>query len=378
MTVRTAILSDYAITPLAFGSEENLSAYLEGRSCLRRHVGTFGIQDPFYASLFDREQVEAEAVKAGIPENYSFFEKVAILAAGRAIEASGTDPASPRTAFIISSTKGNIERLDNCPGEAPLDVPAARIASFFGNPSTPVVVSVACISGLAALIHARRLLTSSTRYDRVVVCGAEAYCGFFVSGFQCLKALSANRCRPFCADRDGLNLGEAAACMVLGRSDDTQLAPWEIVCGAVRNDANHISGPSRTGEGSYNCLRAVLPHCEERPAFVSVHGTGTAYNDEMESVALSRAGLLDVPVCAMKSVFGHTMGAAGILESILSIKSLDKGLVLPTPGFTGGGVSYPVDASPVPRLADGNSFIKLLSGFGGCNAAALFRKGGAR
>ena len=159
----------------------------------------------------------------------------------------------------------------------------------------------------------------------------------------------------------------------------TQNSLWELVDGAVRNDANHISGPSRTGEGSYNALQYLLPLVNrEQLAFVNVHGTATRYNDEMEAIALERAGLLDVPVNALKGIFGHTMGAAGILESIVSMQACDAGMVLPTQGFSELGVSRPVWVSAQEMSTHGTEFIKLLSGFGGVNGALLFRKGGAR
>ena len=189
-----------------------------------------------------------------------------------------------------------------------------------------------------------------------------------VTGFQSLKALSPEACKPFDASRVGLNLGEAAAAIVL-KADE---GDWELVAGAIRNDANHISGPSRTGEGSYNALRAVLPFVEKKDlAFVNVHGTATVYNDEMESIALGRAGLTDVPVNALKGYFGHTMGAAGLLESILSMKALEAGIVPATRGFSQLGVSVPVRVSDKEQSAIGNSFIKLLSGFGGVNRQAF-------
>jgi 3-oxoacyl-[acyl-carrier-protein] synthase-1 len=103
-----------------------------------------------------------------------------------------------------------------------------------------------------------------------------------------------------------------------------------------------------------------------------VHGTATAYNDEMESIAIYRAGLIDVPVTGLKGYYGHTMGAAGIMESILSMYAVQDGTVLATRGYAEQGVTYPVNLSPENRAANGNRFIKLLSGFGGCNAALSY------
>jgi 3-oxoacyl-[acyl-carrier-protein] synthase-1 len=220
----------------------------------------------------------------------------------------------------------------------------------------------------------------SGQYDTAVVIGADVLSPFIVAGFQSLKALSDEQCRPFSANRKGLNLGEAAATVVYQIVDDNSDG-WRMLAGAVRNDANHISGPSRTGEGSYQALTAVIRDIglsTNDLACLNVHGTSTLYNDEMESIAIDRAGLLDVPVNALKGIFGHTMGAAGILESIVSMLALDNGVVLPTRGYENCGVSRPVNVSASARPASGNSFIKLLSGFGGVNGALLFRKGGER
>ena len=138
------------------------------------------------------------------------------------------------------------------------------------------------------------------------------------------------------------------------------------------NDANHISGPSRTGEGSYRCLQA-LDIDKVELAFVSVHGTSTLYNDEMESIALDRAGLSEVPMFSLKGIYGHTMGAAGVLETILSMQAVEHGVVYGTRGFDTLGVSRQVSVSAEMRTTDKQSFVKLLSGFGGCNAAMKFR-----
>jgi 3-oxoacyl-[acyl-carrier-protein] synthase-1 len=273
---------------------------------------------------------------------------------------------------VLSSIKGKVEAIGK--EDVSLAASARAIAEKLGVQTHPVVVSNACISGLAALVQGMRMIRSGLA-DHVIVVGAEVQSPFIVTGFQSLKARSLNACRPFAQERDGLNLGEAAAALVLSKEPGR----WELVEGAIRNDANHISGPSRTGEGSYNALRAVLSHCRrEELAFVNVHGTATRYNDEMESIAIERAGLPDVPVNALKGIFGHTMGAAGILESIVSMEACDAGVVLPTKGFSTLGVSRPVKVSAEEKACRGREFIKLLSGFGGVNGALLFRKGGAR
>ena len=360
---KVVCIGESILSPLGATPAENFAAVCRGESALQRYEGMFGVREPFVASLMDRSLWTAPG--------RTFFDSIVIEAARRAVEAADIDPASPRTAFVLSTIKGNIEFVDT--QDVTLAASARRLADAFGNPNPAVVVSNACISGLAALLQGRRMLLSG-RYDHVVVVGAEVQSRFIVTGFQSLKALSEAPCKPFDAARDGLNLGEAAAAVVLGFGEEG----WELVDGAVRNDANHISGPSRTGEGSYKALRYVLKHVvPEELAFVNVHGTSTLYNDEMEAIAIDRAGLLNVPVNALKGTFGHTMGAAGILESILSMHAVDAGLVLPTRGFSELGVSRPVRVSAQAGSTDKRAFVKLLSGFGGVNGALLFRKGGA-
>ena len=360
---KVVCIGESILSPLGATPAENFAAVCRGESALQRYEGMFGVREPFVASLMDRGR--------WIVPGRTFFDSLVIEAARRAVEAAGIDASSPRTAFVLSTIKGNIEYIDS--QDVTLSTSARRLADAFGNPNPAVVVSNACISGLAALLQGRRMLLGGG-YDHVVVVGAEVQSRFIVTGFQSLKALSEAPCKPFDAARDGLNLGEAAAAVVLGFGEEG----WELVDGAVRNDANHISGPSRTGEGSYKALRYVLKHTSpEELAFVNVHGTSTLYNDEMEAIAIDRAGLLDVPVNALKGTFGHTMGAAGILESILSMHAVDAGLVLPTRGFSELGVSRPVRVSAVAGRTGKQAFVKLLSGFGGVNGALLFRKGGA-
>ena len=360
---KVVCIGESILSPLGATPAENFAAVCRGESALQRYEGMFGVREPFVASLMDRGR--------WIVPGRTFFDSLVIEAARRAVEAAGIDASSPRTAFVLSTIKGNIEYIDS--QDVTLSTSARRLADAFGNPNPAVVVSNACISGLAALLQGRRMLLGGG-YDHVVVVGAEVQSRFIVTGFQSLKALSEAPCKPFDAARDGLNLGEAAASVVLGFGEEG----WELVDGAVRNDANHISGPSRTGEGSYKALRYVLKHTSpEELAFVNVHGTSTLYNDEMEAIAIDRAGLLDVPVNALKGTFGHTMGAAGILESILSMHAVDAGLVLPTRGFSELGVSRPVRVSAVAGRTGKQAFVKLLSGFGGVNGALLFRKGGA-
>lgn len=367
-------LADNIISPLGLTTDENYRAVKAGRSALRLHEGVAGIPIPFYASLLDESVLTVEG-------DYTKFERMCIQSVAAALKQCDIDAASSRVLFIISTTKANVELLGN-PGTPAFDkilpgMAAHRIAAWFSNKRTPLVVSNACISGVCAQIEALRALELGM-CDYAIVVGADVQSPFIVTGFQSLKAVSSEACRPFDRDRKGLNLGEAAATVIYGRDDKIRKTnEWQIICGFVRNDANHISGPSRTGEGSYLTLQSVLQHINPlEVAFVSAHGTATLYNDEMESIAIDRAGLSDTPVGSLKGYYGHTMGAAGVLETLLSMCAVEDHTVLGTRGFENIGVSRTILVSAENRTTDRNAFIKLISGFGGCNAAAAFRKGG--
>ncbi len=369
------------ISPLGMTTAENYAAVKAGRSELRRYEGHWDLPEPFVASLIQRDKVEGMFTEIADDKQYTFFEKMIILSASRAIAEAGINPTSPRVLFILSTTKGNVFLLDQRETGFPkervlLGMAARQMTAFFHNPNTPIVVSNACISGVCAQIEAMRNLQGGD-FDYAVVVGCDVQSAFIVSGFQSFKALSAEPCKPFDANRTGLNLGDAAATIVYTKKENADENEWVACRGAIRNDANHISGPSRVGEGSYRALRYAIGDTDpDKIAFINTHGTATVYNDEMESVAIERAGLSQVPVNGLKGYYGHTMGAAGILETILSMYAIDDNNILATKGFETMGVTHPLVLSNQNQPTDKRAFIKLLSGFGGCNAALLFAKGG--
>ena len=369
-------IADNIYSPLGVTTAENYAAVKQGRSMLHSYpAGTMDLPEAFTASLFDWGRVEPL-------DGYTRFERIVIQSVGRALAQTDIDVHSDRVLFVLSTTKGNVELLDSRSQQFPADrvlpgVAARVVAAYFGFNRQPLVVSNACISGLSAQITAMRLIESGA-CDVAVVCGADVQSRFIISGFGSFKALSPMECRPFDIERLGLNLGEAAATVIYERSEVRgERIEWFAVRGAVRNDAFHISGPSPKGEGSYRAIRAALGDTPaDELAFINVHGTSTMYNDEMESAAIDRAGLLDVPVNSLKGYYGHTMGAAGVLETILSMAAVDDGCILGTRGYEELGVSHRVRVSGQHAATTKQSFLKLLSGFGGCNAAMLFKKGG--
>lgn len=366
------LLSSNIISPLAYNTGDNYRAVKSGKSAIAQYCNWNGIPDTFAGSMFTPQQLDELKI-----DGYTRFEYVAIRSIEEALSGTEIDVTSSRTVLILSTTKGDVEELSSnlssdgaylSPGAA-----AKKIAAYFGMKSEPVVCCNACISGVSAQVLADRLI-SCGYYDNAIVCGTDCLSRFVISGFLCFKSLSAEACRPFDIERLGLNLGEAAATMVFTR-DDGKSNAWRLVCGSLDNDAHHVSAPSPNGAGALKVIeRTMEGHDIESLAFVNVHGTATMFNDQMESKAIQAAGLSDVPLTALKGWYGHTLGASGVLETILSMASVEDGCILPVRGFSNIGVSGKVNIGTSLRKTDKNAFLKIISGFGGCNGAVLYTR----
>ncbi|MGZ3863738.1 MAG: beta-ketoacyl synthase N-terminal-like domain-containing protein [Bacteroidia bacterium] len=329
----------------------------------------------FCTSTIDDKALESEfAKKTSSSKKFTRLEKMCLLSVKEILETSKADPENKKTLLIISTTKGNIDILE---GAYKKEIPeervylsefAATIAQYFNFSNRPVVISNACISGLLGLIMAKRFLERG-QYDNIIVCGGDIVSSFTLTGFRSLSALSNEPCRPFDKSRKGINLGEAAASILVSSNPSENCV--ELIGGSSSNDANHISGPSRTGEGLFQCLNEVL---KEQPDFINAHGTATEYNDEMEAIAFSRMKLEQIPVNSFKSYYGHTLGAAGVLESILCMESLKQNKLIASAGFKETGTSVKLNVIERNVNQSLNSCLKTASGFGGCNASAIFKK----
>ncbi|HEY9113537.1 MAG TPA: beta-ketoacyl synthase N-terminal-like domain-containing protein, partial [Bacteroidales bacterium] len=232
-----------------------------------------------------------------------------------------------------------------------------------------------CISGVLALNTAAMLIDSG-KYDNVVVSGGDIITRFVVSGFMSFLSLSPSPCKPFDAERDGLSLGEGAGTIILSNKNKSSQA-IQFLGGASANDANHISGPSRTGEGSYIAIKKALAEARIEAKsidHISSHGTATLYNDEMESHAITRHGMQHVPINSFKGSWGHTLGAAGIVETAAMLAEMRENTLLGTVGFSKLGVSNPINVVAKSHPAELNICLKMASGFGGSNAALLVQK----
>lgn len=363
------VVADNIYSPLGRNTRANIEALKEGKSGIRLHSGNLS-PDPYYASLFDTtHRVENESK--------TFFEQIVLASALDAIKQADLQPSGKRTGFILSSTKGNISLIEDIKNESydgkriALHTSASIISRELGFISEPLIVSHACISGLLAMITGMRLIQSGL-YDSLVITGADLITSFIYSGFRSFQAISQNPCKPFDAARDGISLGEAAATVVL--SSTSRPGATLLSGGSVSNDANHISGPSRTGEELWLAIRRSLEQSGVRPEeidFISAHGTATRYNDEMEAKAIHLASMEKIPLNSLKGYYGHTLGAAGILESIVTIHSMKENIMFPTLGFSTPGTEMPVNVVAEITKSNLRRTLKTASGFGGCNAAIV-------
>ncbi len=351
-------------------------AVSSGGTGIKRYEDQSLWPNPFMASRLDPAQWQA--IQSRIPAGVSLtaFEQMSYCSAAAALAAPDDTIDLRDTVFILSTTKGNIELLGHVPDERLLlHASAALIARHLGITNPPIIISHACASGVVALRYGMQLLQSG-RCKHAVVTGADRFSRFILSGFQSFQAISDEPCRPFDAARKGITLGEAAATIVLStrRSDDTL---GQLLSGATSNDANHISGPSRTGEELATAVTRTLSAAgiaADEVDMISAHGTATVYNDEMEAKAFGLAGLQHCPVHSFKGYVGHTLGAAGILESAIALKSIQEQCLIPSAGFENPGVPVALNVTRTLQPANIEFVLKTASGFGGCNAVIAWKR----
>ncbi len=285
------------------------------------------------------------------------------------------------TNWLASRTGGAATLSRGDPGAL-----SRELAERHGARGPVATVSVACASGAAAVGLAAEWIREG-RATRVLAGGADAVSPFVFSGFDALRALSASVARPFDVARDGLTLGEGAGFLLLeeegqARRRGAAILAWVAGYGSG-SDAHHMTRPDPEGRGLARAVKTALFQAGRVPSdvdFVSAHGTGTTFNDAMEEAALAhvlgaRARL--VPVNGIKGAIGHTLGAAGALEAILSVLVLAHQRVPPTAGHATARPDSPLRiVSGAPLSAEKPIAIALSTSaaFGGTNAALILER----
>ena len=350
------------ISPLGKSAEENFSAILENRSgiSLADHAGFNG--DPVYISRI-----------LDLSEENKFENLVTTILDQIIIKIDEEIVSSERTIVLLSSTKGNLDNNINDQFGETISTLTRRFNLF----NQPIVVSNACISGVLAINAANNFIKIGL-HEHVIVIGCDVISDFVLYGFQSLFAVSALPCLPFDKNRSGITLGEGCSAVVISNTKEIfKNSPLELLSGTSANDANHISGPSRTGEGLYRTIKKTLEQnnvSANEIDFISAHGTATVFNDEMEAIAFDRLNMSDIPLNSLKGYFGHTLGAAGVTETAISMQMMRNNLLVKSLGYSETGTSKILNIATENRSSELNTILKTASGFGGCNASLVVRK----
>ncbi|WP_452232908.1 beta-ketoacyl-[acyl-carrier-protein] synthase family protein [Lacinutrix sp. MEBiC02595] len=368
------------ISSLGFTSEAVVANISNEVSGLQRIDDKSILPEPFYTSLIPTEALQEKFNTLNPKADYTRLEQMMITSLSNVIDASNIE-INDRVGLIISTTKGNVDALDtNNPfhkDRAYLSELGNQIKDFFHFKNDAIVVSNACVSGILAVAIAKRYIQQGT-YDHVFITSGDVITEFILSGFNSFQALSSEPCKPYDVNRTGINIGEVAASVLVTNNPNNLAEESVTILGEGScNDANHISGPSRTGEGLYRSMQSAFKQANitaEDVDFISAHGTATMFNDEMEAIAFSRMDLSSVPLHSLKGYFGHSLGASGLVETIVGMHSLKNNTLYKSLGFETSGVTKPINVITETTKKNSHRFLKTASGFGGCNTAILFQK----
>lgn len=243
-------------------------------------------------------------------------------------------------------------------------------------------INTACSSSANAIMYGARLIKNGL-VQRAIVGGTDSLAKFTINGFNALHILSPENCAPFDRDRKGLNLGEAAAFLVLEKEEDAAGKKIYAVLSGYgnSNDAYHPSSLSDEGDGPYLSMQRALQTAGLSPAdisYINAHGTATENNDAVESTAMVRLFSSPPPFTSTKANTGHTLGAAGAVEAVYSIFNLHYQEIYPALNF-----NTPIEATGLKPVQEYKSYAvqHVMSnsfGFGGNCSSLLFSKYGTK
>ena len=323
-------------------------------------------------------------------------DKLAIIAAAEAIADANGVPLDRAIVSTGTSTGGLLEGEDyyftrllrgrrRAPAsrvlQQPTSAPSDAVARALNLGGGLVSNATACASAGAAIGIAADYLRAGYA-DAAVAGGTDALCRLTYSGFNVLQAVDSDPCAPFAARRKGITLGEGAAYVVLERWDDAVARGAKVLaelCGyGATCDAHHPTAPHEDGRGAEAAMRAAL--CDGRSGpesidYINAHGTGTLLNDSSETKAIMAAVGNAVPVSSSKSYFGHTLGASGAVEAVITVLALMHQIAPPTLRLDAAAADCPLDYIPhTPRPMRMQNALSNTFGFGGSNVSLLFRR----
>jgi len=387
-----AIAAFTAVSALGNGCAAHAAALHAGRSGLRRNdYAPIGMPLPCWIG---RVEGIPQQPAPGLDSRLHRLLMLALAQDDFSVTLARTlaDCGATRVALVLGTSTANIEaseqayrRLDH--GHLPHDLADARLHHLHGPAEwlcahtaiagPAFTVSTACSASAKAFGLGARLLHVDIA-DAVLVVGADSLCASTLYGFNALELVDAAPCRPFDVERAGLSIGEGVALALLRRVADAPVAPRLLACGES-SDAHHLSAPHPDGLGATRALLAALHECA-LPAdafdYINLHGTASHHNDAVEAALVARA-LPGICASSTKGVTGHTLGAAGALEAVLTLLALQEGVV---PGTVGCVRPEPDIAAQLVLAPQQRALRRALSfsfGFGGSNACLAFARADA-
>jgi 3-oxoacyl-[acyl-carrier-protein] synthase II len=343
---------------------------------------------------------EMLAVGRSAVRRLSRTDLLAVIAAREAIaHAAGSSPLPQATVVSTGSSTGGLlegeeyyfKRLVRGGArtppsrvlQQPTSGPSDAVARFCGLEGGVISNATACASAGAAIGLAADYLR--TGYAQAAVAGgSDALCRLTYSGFNVLQAVDSRPCAPFSASRQGITLGEGAAYLVL-EPLDAAVARGAEVLAELRGfgascDAHHPTAPLEDGRGAASAMQGALEEAGARPdevQYINAHGTGTTLNDSAETRAILSTFGTAVPASSTKSYFGHTLGAAGALEAVITVMALRHQLAPPTLRLEQPAEDCTLDYIPhTPRPMEMQQALSNTFGFGGSNVSLLFSAAG--
>jgi len=371
--VKAVIVSCDMVTAYGQGTDACWKGILSGKTAISRlnRFNTRAFQSDYAATVKNLRYLQKDSLVKQMLK--SLFSKTSALI--------------PKDAkLILATTKGEIDLLEkkmitgagdvsNCSlGHLP-----GKVSDLAGVKDTGIIISAACASSTTAIARAAAMVRSRLT-DCVLVVACDSITEFVFSGFSSLMALDGFVARPFDKNRSGLSLGEAAAFAVImsesrAKREKREMI-GEIAGWGLSDDANHMTGPSRDSEGLILAIKKALKTAcvkEREVGFISAHGTGTVYNDAMEIRAFRAVFKNEkTPVYSVKGGIGHTIGAAGLVETIIALRALKERKVPPTVNLEDVDNDALGWVSPGQHPAEENKKALITNaGFGGINAALV-------
>ncbi|QIE60116.1 beta-ketoacyl-[acyl-carrier-protein] synthase family protein [Rasiella rasia] len=395
MSNKIAITGIGIISALGTTVVANKAALLKGETGIGKLQKLDSIHAPSVkvGEVAQTNEQLAQRLNLSEGHNYTRTALLGSVAALDALKHASIDKiSSARTGLISATTVGGMDKTEQYFKHF-INTPESRkyIASHHAGDSTQKIadelgindftttISTACSSAANAIMLGARMINTG-QLDRVVVGGTDALSKFTINGFKSLMLLSDTYCKPFDANRNGLNLGEAAAYLVL---ESETVATGKSILGYVSgygnaNDAHHQTASSETGEGAFLAMRKALKVANLNPediSYINAHGTATPNNDLSESVALQRIFGANLPsFSSTKGFTGHTLAAAGAVEAVFSVLALQEQCVFPNINFE---TEMPETLlSPITKFQK-KTVTHVLSnsfGFGGNCTALVFSK----